>query len=361
MNTLRFKFLIVLLISSSYCFAQTGHMTVKEGGILIPSVATHQTVSSPENGQLVYNTTTASFWYFHGSQWTELGKDDLGNHTATQHVNMGFKRINYLANPVASNDGATKIYVDAHQDTDADPQNEIQEMSVSVTGDTMYLEGAGHIIVPGISDANYIKDGDGNVYQEIEILGQTWLEPSLQATKFNDGTPIENPADIAAFWVAGGADTPAYMWYDQDSVTHRTYGALYNWYTVDAASNGGKNICPVGYRVPTEAEGYQLRDTLSPTNTSIVGQHLKTVGWTYWLPGSTNALDTYGFAGKGAGRIGASEFEFLKRALNFWTTTAHSNLDWAAYSIYLNDFIDTLNVTTSNISMGHSIRCIKDE
>ena len=36
-------------------------------------------------------------------------------------------------------DAANKSYVDAHQDADANPLNEIQSFSVSQVGDTLYL------------------------------------------------------------------------------------------------------------------------------------------------------------------------------------------------------------------------------
>lgn len=37
---------------------------------------------------------------------------------------------------------------------DNDPTNELQQLSVSATGDTLYLQNGGFVIIPGISDAN---------------------------------------------------------------------------------------------------------------------------------------------------------------------------------------------------------------
>ncbi len=52
-----------------------------------------------------------------GSQLTGVsGSDNLGNHTATQNLNMANNRILNLANPSGSQDAATKFYVDNNGD-----------------------------------------------------------------------------------------------------------------------------------------------------------------------------------------------------------------------------------------------------
>lgn len=359
----QYTFIILLLTFTSNLFSQSTEFSVLDEGVVVPSVIDHNNVSGPVDGQLVFDNSSNSFWYYSSDsgEWFELGGDNLGDHEATEDLDLNFWRISNLSTPVSSNHAANKSYVDAHEDGDADAENEIQQMSVSETGDTFYLDGGGHIIVPGISDANYIKDGDGNVYNEVEILGQVWLEPSLRTTTYNDGSPIENPVDVATFISNGNSSIPSYMWYDQDSVTYALeYGALYNWFVVDTVSNGNKNACPVGYRAPNIDELVQLRDTLSPTNTSLVGQHLKTVGYDYWLPNGGSGLDTYGFSAKGAGRIGASESQWLHRQM-FFLTSSDYVVSTSAYSGALNDFQNSLSLYGSSKLFGYSIRCIKEE
>jgi len=359
----KYLFLILVSLVTNGLCSQSTEFSILEDGVVVPSVIDHNNISSPVDGQLVFDNNSNSFWFYSSntSQWFELGGDNLGDHKATQNIDINFWRINNLPTPTSPNHAANKSYVDAHQDSDADDQNEIQQMSVSETGDTFYLEGGGHIIVPGISDANYIKDGDGNVYNEVEILGQVWLEPSLRTTTYNDGSSIDNPADVATFISNGNSDIPSYMWYDQDSVTYALeYGALYNWFVVDTVSNGNKNVCPVGYRPPNIDELVQLRDTLSPTNTSLVGQHLKTVGYDYWLPNGGTGLDTYGFSAKGAGRIGVSESQWLHRQM-FFLTSSDYVISTSANSGALNDFQNSLSLYGSSKLFGYSIRCIKEE
>ena len=104
---------------------------------------------------------------------------------------------------------------------------------------------------------NVIKDGDGNIYNSVQIGTQVWMVENLKTTKYNDGTPIPNITD-AATWAA--ATTGAYCDYSNTPANSATYGRLYNWYVVDnndatkMTSNGGKNVCPTGWHVPSDDE-----------------------------------------------------------------------------------------------------------
>ncbi|MEL6988945.1 MAG: hypothetical protein AAGK97_14120, partial [Bacteroidota bacterium] len=78
----------------------------------------------------------------HNVNLSSLGSDDLGNHTATQALDMDNNRINGLGFPSSANDAATKSYVDAHMDGDANALNELVT-SVTLTNTTLSVaEGA---------------------------------------------------------------------------------------------------------------------------------------------------------------------------------------------------------------------------
>lgn len=77
-------------------------------GILIPRMTTTQrtAISSPATGLLVFDNTSTSFWFYNGAAWTALESDDLGNHIATNNVQLDG---NWLTND-GDNEG---IYVDS--------------------------------------------------------------------------------------------------------------------------------------------------------------------------------------------------------------------------------------------------------
>ena len=76
-----------------------------------------------------------------------------------------------------------------------------------------------------------------------------WMAENLKTTKFNGGAAIANITDNAAWAADSVAQTPAYCSYDNSSSNMTTYGAMYNWYAVDAG-----NLCPIDWHVPTDAD-----------------------------------------------------------------------------------------------------------
>ncbi|MGK0313899.1 MAG: hypothetical protein ACI86M_000109, partial [Saprospiraceae bacterium] len=142
---------------------QAQHMKVMPDGVRNPK-ADHNFIFLQEEAQIVYDTVTNTIWYFDNSMWNEIGADDLGNHIATETLEMANHLIKSLGTPVDDSDAATKIYVDQQEDVDTDPMNELQTITASLEGDTMYLSNGSWLIVLGLSNANYIKYFEGNVY-----------------------------------------------------------------------------------------------------------------------------------------------------------------------------------------------------
>ena len=78
---------------------------------------------------------------------------------------------------------------------DDDPSNEIQNLSVSTTGDTYTLITHNWVIIPGVSSANYLYDLDGNYYKTVILeLIYGWLKNlrSSNYANFDDIVKITN-------------------------------------------------------------------------------------------------------------------------------------------------------------------------
>ncbi|MCB0647464.1 MAG: fibrobacter succinogenes major paralogous domain-containing protein [Saprospiraceae bacterium] len=307
-------------------------MKVTSEGALVPQ-GQHQNVMAPENGLMMYDTLTSTFWYFGNSMWKEIGSDG-----------------------------------------DSSPTNELQSITASLTGDTMYLSNGGYLIVPGISAANHVLDADGNEYTTVKIGNQIWLKENLRTTKFNDGTPIPKVESNAEWHITNWEYNqlpPAFCWYNNDSVTYASvYGALYKKSVVDTSLNGGKNVCPLGFRVPRSADMMEL---VSFAGGEVAGKNLKSEGcsdnvldiqlWSCSIHADPGT-DIYGMTLKPAGsRTNQGVFFDPKQRLYLLTEP----LDWhiglsAGEYIHAGSFTDEfiLDNYFTLIGYGMSIRCIKE-
>ena len=104
---------------------------------------------------------------------------------------------------------------------------------------------------------NTIRDIDGNVYTSVTIGTQVWMVENLKTTKYLNGDLIgtTNPdtLDITL------ESTPKYQWaYEGNESNVNTYGRLYTWYAITDT----RNVCPIGYHIPTDTEWTTLTDYL---------------------------------------------------------------------------------------------------
>ncbi len=75
---MKFKIAIILILCFPKIYAQS--VTLTPSGVLVPSMTTTaRTALTATNGQLVYDTTTSSFWYYNGSTWKEISTGSVTN------------------------------------------------------------------------------------------------------------------------------------------------------------------------------------------------------------------------------------------------------------------------------------------
>ena len=212
----------------------------------------------------------------------------------------------------------------------------------------------------GLSFSGTVSDVESHIYQTVTIGTQTWMASNLNTSKYNDGTAIPNQTDATAW---GLLTTGAYCDYSNTPGNSTTYGKLYNWFAVDnneatkAASNGGKNICPAGWHVPSYDERLTLSDYLG--GDLYAGAKLKEVGTSYWETPNTGATNSTGFtayAGGNRDNLGA----FASKGLNgsWWSSTGSSNT-YARYWTMSNSF-STDWVSDYYKQCGYSVRCLRD-
>ncbi len=218
-------------------------------------------------------------------------------------------------------------------------------------------------------------DIDGNSYNIIRIGTQVWMKENLKTTKYNDGTVIPNITDNTA-WAA--LKTGAYSNYDNIPNNSNTYGRIYNWYAVDnnaatkVASNGGKNVCPTGWHVPTDAEWTTLTTYLTDNGYGYggsgddIGKSMaSTSGWTSDpLAGDVGndqaSNNSSGFTAFPSGLRNLYGAYLGIGSVGYWWSSTGDNWYFGYYRGLYHNFSSVSRGSDGDMVYGFSVRCLRD-
>ena len=263
-----------------------------------------------------------------------------------------------------------------------------QQLSVSLTGDTLFLQNGGFVIIPGISAANNggggqigitehscgadsvhnpaktygtMTDQQGNVYKTIVIGNQEWMAENLKTSIYRNGDSIVSLSDID--W-ATNSTIGSWRYYNNDSQYECPYGKLYNWYAV----GDSRNVCPTGWHVPSDTEWSGLIGFLDSnyepnayqTSQSIIaGYKLKSTGSQYWTSPNQSVTNESGFSGLPGGVFFANTQSFYSSDRGFWwsSTDGGNYGPWCRLLFYNGG--DVIRLTNPKQD-GFSVRCLKD-
>lgn len=203
-----------------------------------------------------------------------------------------------------------------------------------------------------------LTDIEGNLYNTVLVGTKLWMAENLRATRLNDNIQISQITDDA-LWVA--TSNPAYCWYDNNVAFRPTYGALYNWFTV----NTGK-LCPAGWHVPTDEEFNALEIALGMAAEQADlwgwrgtdhGQKMKTqTGWDE----NGNGTNSSGFTALPGGyRYGADGRFFLQTTITYWWSATEHDADRGWYRRLDSSSSQVYRASTSKKG-GKYIRCVKN-
>ena len=112
----------------------------------------------------------------------------------------------------------------------------------------------------------------------IKIGNQVWSQKNLDKTAFRNGEVIPEIKSKENWLKTGYREEPAWCYYDFDA-KNANLGKLYNYYAVSDV----RNIAPIGWRVPSFHDYYNLVNYLDPlctkfyftNNGSLAGGSLK--------------------------------------------------------------------------------------
>jgi len=188
----------------------------------------------------------------------------------------------------------------------------------------------------------------------IKTIGtQKWSDTNLDVQTFQDGTPIAEISSSEQWTEYADANIPGWSYYEFDSSNGDLYGKLYNWYAVSQSSA----ICPIGFRIPTEADYSTLVTYLGGIDPA--GYKMK--NREYWLTlgrTSGNGSNESNFKANPGGYIKSATAEFwdLGWSSNFWTQTTASASEIISKRLYWSNR-KCISVDAP-IDMGLSVRLI---
>ena len=208
---------------------------------------------------------------------------------------------------------------------------------------------AGLVLLTAMNHAQTVTDIDGNTYNTVTIGTQIWLKENLKVTHYRNGDTIPNVTDSST-WV--NIASGAYCNYDNDTINSITHGRLYNWYSVTDA----RNICPIGWHIPTDEEWTTLITYLGGSN--VAGGKLKEEDTTHWAPPNIGATNETGFTALPAGGRLNVDFSSIRITCYWWSST-ESNISNAWFRS-LGTYYAYINRFSIVKTRGYSVRCIKD-
>jgi uncharacterized protein (TIGR02145 family) len=252
-------------------------------------------------------------------------------------------------------------------------------LDVSSTGDTLFVGDGSFVIVPGISEANSfttattlhtcgapnvhnpnltygsMTDQEGNVYKTIVIGTQEWMAENLNTSIYRNGDAIPTNLDDGTWQ---NTTSGAWAYYNNDASYACPYGKLYNGYAcVDA-----RQLCPVGWHVPTDAEWTVLTDFIG--GEAVAGGKMKTTGTIeaatgLWYSPNTGATNSSGFSGAPGGFRDFNGDYYTIGFFGFWWSSSEDDTNVAWYR-YLNSNDGSALRDNDYKQFGLSVRCLRD-
>ena len=199
-----------------------------------------------------------------------------------------------------------------------------------------------------------MTDQDGNVYKTITIGNQTWMAENLRTTKYRNGDLIPEVIDNLD-WDAINIGACCTYKNTKSCDTIATYGRYYNWFAV----SDSRNIAPLGWHVPTDAECQILANYLSGEGTA--GGKMKENSTSHWQSPNQGATNESGFTAIPSGDRVSYDGTFMEFGFSsyFWTSTSFDAYNsWYRYmDCTYSAFTHMADVA---LQFGLTIRLVKD-
>ncbi|MFN5619752.1 MAG: FISUMP domain-containing protein [Flavobacteriales bacterium] len=224
-------------------------------------------------------------------------------------------------------------------------------------GGTAATCGTPNIHNPGLTYGS-MTDQQGNVYKTIVIGTQEWMAENLNTSIYRNGDAIPTGLTNVQWQNTTSTQLGAWAYYNNDASYACPYGKLYNWY----ACTDARQLCPVGWHVPTDDEWTTLAYSL--VDMFVAGGKMKTTGTVeagtgLWLSPNFQATNSSGFSGvPGGGRDFDGVFVEMGETGNWWSSSESiPGNGWGRGIFSDSNVVGNLSYFKRH---GFSVRCLKD-
>jgi uncharacterized protein (TIGR02145 family) len=136
---------------------------------------------------------------------------------------------------------------------------------------------------------------------------------------------------------------------------------------VNSSTNGNRNICPTGWRVPTDADWNTLISVLDPAylpaaegvQSATAGGKMKSTGTQFWASPNTDATNSVGFSGLPCGYRDEEARFFLTGLSGLWWSSTQRSISFAWYRGISNNTSDIGRNSNTKV-VGFSVRCVRN-
>ena len=371
-----------------------------KGGLLIPRMTTAErnSIASPAQSLLIYNTTTKCFEFYENGMWQTLGCACTTPSAPTANAATSVTQTSFTANWSAVT-GATTYYLDVNTNSSftgtwiLNNQNVGNVTTYNVTGLTCnttyyYRVRAGNSC--GTSANSNVIAVTTSACPPPTCGAMVWMNANMNVgTRVNGSAEQNNDSQVEKYC------------YNNNESNCTTYGGLYQWaeaiqapYTANTSSftgywatcdpcisNGRQGICPQGYHIPTDREWSRyewcVEYYIAPTgntslstfqnNTGWRGTNSSTIGPGAKLKASpsnspswdgTNASGFTALPGGDRSNFDGGFYNFGTHS-GFWTATQATNNNAAWYHTLVTGIPESGRWDFFKL-MGYFVRCLRD-
>jgi uncharacterized protein (TIGR02145 family) len=216
-----------------------------------------------------------------------------------------------------------------------------------------------------------VYDYQGNMYQTIVLNNKTWMAENLRAERYSNGDAIAKLLNNSAWANTTLGACVVYSHVLGNGVNSSdemlaAYGMLYNWHAVVDV----RNICPIGWRLPTIGEWTELINSLGIAGAGNlkscrqINSPLGGVCATNSHPRWRENLTFYGTNSSNFGalpsgmRYSEGTYVSLGEQGSWWSSTEQGSLNAWLVNTYFNS--GSIEKSVDRKTLGLSVRCIKN-